>query len=137
MAFTKQCQSSLSLNGLRIPVRVGCGPDERAQTQIVRFDLRVDFASLPLGCHTDSLEDTVCYARMSEEIHRVSTRQEYRLIESLGLQTFAALKELLLPNQTLWLKVTKEKPPIPHLNEGASFVIQDSPLTSDSSSGVG
>lgn len=128
MGFTKPCQSSLSLNGLRLPIKLGCGPEERVEPQMVRFDVSVSFATLPVGCRSDSIEDTACYARIAEEVSRVSVRQEYHLIESLALQAFAAIKEILTPDQRLWLKVTKEKPPIPFMNEGASFIIQDPPF---------
>ena len=125
MASTRTCQSELSLNGLRILARIGYSAEERAEPQYVRFDIRVAFDSLPKGCTSDLLEETICYARITDEIARVTQKKEYRLIEALGYQAFVAVRELLRPNQKLWLKITKENPPLPLMNEGASFILQD------------
>jgi 7,8-dihydroneopterin aldolase/epimerase/oxygenase len=117
--------STLVLNGLRQSVRLGCEAEERQVPQFVRFDVKVRFESLPLACMTDDLKDTVCYAELGERIKKICQMTEYRLIERLGWDTFQELKTLLPSGALLWLKIHKERPPIPYENEGSSFVLGD------------
>jgi dihydroneopterin aldolase len=91
----------------------------------VRFDLQVRFSSLPQGCFTDNLGDTICYAQLSEQIKRICQLQEYQLIEKLGWDAFAAVKEILPQDTKLWLRLVKEKPPVENLEGGSSFTLAD------------
>lgn len=127
MAFTGRCPfSAITLNGLRLLVRLGCKEEERHIPQYVRFDVKVRFSELPQGCSSDQLEETVCYALLSQKVHEVCDRAEYALIEKLGWEVFRSLKEILPPSCQLWIRVLKEKPPIPEpLNNGASFCLGD------------
>ena len=130
MEFTAVCQfsrlfSGLSLNSLRIQVKLGCSAEERMNPQYVRFDIRVRFPSRPEGCLSDRLVDTVCYAELSEIVRKVSTAKEYDLIEKLGWDTFSSIKEILPKSVQLWLRTTKEKPPVPELVGGAAFSLGD------------
>src|SRR2546423_1880040 len=96
MASTELCKHSrLSLNGLRLQVKLGCHREERQIPQFVRFDVQICFKSPPAGCISDQLEDTVCYARLSELTRNVCNKSEYHLIEKLGWDVYSALKESL------------------------------------------
>lgn len=117
--------SSLTLHGLRLKVRLGCESEERAIPQYVQFDVRVRFKTLPSGCLSDSLDQTICYAQLTNQIRKISEKQEFRLIEHLGWQIFASLKEILPANTPLWIRTLKEKPPIEDLQGGASFTLGD------------
>jgi dihydroneopterin aldolase len=127
MEFTETCQfSALTLNGLRLKVKLGCGEEERQVPQFVRFDVRLRFSSPPRGCFSDNLEETTCYAQLSDQLHQICDQGEYLLIEKLGWKAFVALKRIIAPTSQLWLRVTKEKPPIADpLQDGASFCIGD------------
>ncbi len=116
--------SALSLNNLRLQVKLGYGEEERKNLQFVRFDIRIRFETLPPGCFSDQLQQTVCYAELSEHLTRICLK-EYHLIEHLGWTAFSHLKSHLPKTLKLWIKVTKENPPISNLQEGASFALGD------------
>ncbi len=125
MESKKPFLSTLALHGLRLEVRLGCHAEERQKPQYVRFDVKVRFTTLPLGCTSDSLSDTVCYAQLSDAIRKICHIQEYRLIEHLGWRAFVALKEIIPQSTQLWLKILKEKPPVADLQDGTSFCLGD------------
>lgn len=126
MVSNAVCQfSALTLNGLRLKVRLGCQEEERQVPQYVRFDVRLRFASMPGGCLSDKLEETFCYAEISDRIREVCAQREYHLIEKLAWEAFSTLKERLPQSTKLWLRTTKEKPPIEDLEDGASFCLGD------------
>jgi len=117
--------SSLTLEGFRQKVHLGCGEEERRVPQFVQFNVEIRFSALPQGCLTDDLEDTVCYAEMSEALREICQRSEYRLIEKLGWTAYSTLKKQLPPTVKLRIKLIKEKPPVPDLLNGSSFCVGD------------
>ena len=126
MAFSAPCKySTLSLNSLRLKVKLGCQAEERNEPQFVRFDITIRFSELPIGCVTDRLQDTVCYAQISEQVASICKKTEYSLIEKLGFDAFHSIREILPPSIGLLLKIVKEKPPVEHLEGGASFTLGD------------
>jgi dihydroneopterin aldolase len=74
---------------------------------------------------TDLLEETICYAKLSDEIQKVCNKREYQLIEKLTWDTYISIKATLPKDIQLWLRATKERPPIAHLEGGSSFSIGD------------
>jgi dihydroneopterin aldolase len=117
--------SSISISGLRLQVKLGCQAEERSIPQYVSFDAEVRFGQLPKGCYTDRLEETVCYAEMSDAIRRLCDQNEYHLIEKLGWDVYASLKEILPGGTQLRVKTWKEKPPVLQLEGGSIFVLGD------------
>jgi dihydroneopterin aldolase len=117
--------SSLSINRLRLLVSLGCSVEERKVLQYVSFDVQIRFSTLPSGCVTDSLEQTVCYAKLCQKIKDVCDLQEYQLIEKLGWDVYQAVREFLPQDTFLWLRATKEHPPVAHLEGGSAFSIGD------------
>ncbi len=115
--------STLALHSLKYKVRLGCTPEERSVPQGVRFDIQIRFESLPGGSFNDDLNETICYAKLSNRARVICDMREYQLIEKLGWDAFSALKEIIPPNVKLWLRVTKEKPPVAELEGGASFSV--------------
>lgn len=109
----------LSLNDLRLKVRLGCGAEERAAVQEVSFDLSIRFPRLPEGSRSDELEGTICYGALSEKLRALCESREFKLIEHLGWEAYRLLGPG--PDHGLWLRVTKLKPPVPDLLGGASF----------------
>lgn len=117
--------SSLSLNGLRYLVRIGCSDEEQAVPQPIHFDIQLRFRELPEGCRTDQLADTVCYGEISRRVAALCGLGPYHLIEKLGFEVYTDLRERLPAEVDLAVTLTKEKPPIPELIGGASFRIAD------------
>lgn len=117
----------LALNRLRRLVRLGCTPEERAAPQEVLFDLEIRFCALPRASETDALEDAICYAGLASALSEVCARGEFRLIERLGLEAFRAVRERTPRVAGLTLTVTKVRPPVPGLEGGASFRVQEDP----------
>lgn len=117
--------SSVSIIGLRLQVKLGCGEAERQVPQYVSFDAEVRFKQIPQGCLTDRLEETVCYAAMSEKIRALCEGHEYHLIEKLGWDAYSSIKKILPETSELRVKTTKEKPPVADLHGGSVFIIGD------------
>jgi hypothetical protein len=117
--------SKLSLNELRLLVRLGCSAEERQVPQYVSFNIEIRFATLPPGCESDSLQETVCYSKISQQIKTICERQEYQLIEKLGWNVYQELRETLPKDVLLWIRANKEHPPVAHLEGGAAFSIGD------------
>jgi dihydroneopterin aldolase len=111
---------ALSLSDLRLETRLGCGAEERARPQGVRFDLVIGFARPPEGSLTDRLDGTICYAELAELLRTLCQEREFHLIEHLGYEAYRRASRIT-GQQPLWLKVTKLRPPVPGLEGGASF----------------
>ena len=93
MALPKPCRfSSLSIANLRLKVKLGCGEEERQIPQFVSFAAEVRFKDLPQGCFSDRLDETICYALLSDKIRSLCNNNEYHLIEKLGWDVYAAIK---------------------------------------------
>ena len=121
-----QVYSSLSLSGLKIPVKIGWTETERSTDQLIRFDIRFRFPEIPPGCRTDQLKDTICYFELSQKIRQICHQTEYLLIEKLAFQILDSLKKTIpLPVQ-MQITVTKEQPAdMERIEGGASFSIGD------------
>lgn len=120
----RNTKCSLHLNELRLQVKLGCGAEERQNPQFVRFDIQIRFQAIPEGCFTDRIEDTLCYAKISEILKDLCDR-EYQLIEHLGMEAFSKLVDQTPANSYLKLCLTKERPPIEGLEGGASFTLEN------------
>lgn len=126
MAFTTpSVKTSLSLQGLRFQVHLGCSAEERSIPQFVRFDLEVYFLEPPSGCISDQLSETICYAVLSEKLRTLCSGREYQLIEKLGWDAYQSLRKYLPASVGLKLRAIKETPPIDELTGGAVFTISD------------
>ncbi len=124
-SINKCPNSKLSLHQLRCKVQLGCESEERQIFQYVSFDVTFRFQSLPSGCFNDRLTDTVCYAQIASQLNAVCVSREFHLIESLALEAFSNIKKSLPSSTQLWLRATKEKPPVDNLQGGASFSLGD------------
>jgi dihydroneopterin aldolase len=126
MASINKCPfSSLSLDRFQQKVRLGWGEEERRIAQDVSFDIRIRFNTIPKGCVSDQLNETICYKELSDQIREVCQKREYRLIENLGWTVFEKLKGSLPDQVQLFVRAIKEKPPIPDLKGSAHFCVSD------------
>lgn len=115
----------LSLEGVRLEVRLGAGEEERARPQPVELDVEIHFDRPPGACRTDRIEDTICYAQLVEAARELVVGHEFRSIERLGAALHERLRQELSEGARLWIEVTKLAPPIEGLRGGARFVLGD------------
>lgn len=118
-------RTTLRIHRLELDVRLGCGADERAVPQKVELEATLRFAATPRACRTDELADTVCYAELAEIARERANAREYRLVEHLGHELYAAFRDRLPDDTRLELVVRKVAPPVPGLLGGVSFAIEE------------
>ena len=114
---------TLRVHRLELDVRLGCEAEERSQPQRVELDATIRFAAMPAACRTDRLADTICYAELAEIARECASAREYRLVEHLGHEIFAAFRRRLPEGATVEILVKKVAPPIAGLRGGVSFAI--------------
>ena len=115
----------LDVEAIRLRVRLGCLPPERAVPQDVEVKVVIRFAELPAACWSDRLEDTVCYAELATLAREHCSRHEFNLVERLALELYGLIHERLPRGARLELTVTKLSPPVPELERGVRFTIAD------------
>jgi dihydroneopterin aldolase len=118
---------SIAINALRLPVVIGCGDQERAQPQPIRFDVEIALEAPPRCAETDQLDQTLDYDAVAEAIRRVASRAEYRLLERLVAVVRDELRQIVPDHATLTVGATKEKAPVANLDGGVSVVLTDRP----------
>ena len=106
----KKNHSSLSLQGLSIPVNLGCSDEERKIKQTIILDIVLYFKVIPQACHTDILNDTICYDKLVKEICDFCKSKDYCLIEHLGYEVYKLLKNKLSEEMDVKLSITKCNP---------------------------
>lgn len=115
----------LTIRGVLLPVRLGCGADERLNPQPVEIDLTIRFETPPRGMVTDRIEDTVSYDALVGAMKEVASDREFSLIEHLANEIFISLKSIVGPDHELRVTVRKVSPPIPEITKGAEFTVGD------------
>lgn len=121
------CEVVLDIEAIRLNVRLGCEPEERALPQAVEVKLAIRFATLPAACWTDELDDTVCYAALAALAREYCAAREFRLIERLALELHGLVRARLPKGARLALTVTKLAPPVAELERGVRFTIAEGP----------
>jgi dihydroneopterin aldolase len=116
---------TLGVHRLELDVRLGCDAEERSRPQKVELDATLRFAATPLACRTDRLDDAVCYAELAAIARECASAREYRLVEHLGHEIYAACRRRLPDHTSLSLVVRKVAPPIGGLRGGVSFAIEE------------
>lgn len=112
---------ALRLADLRLEVNLGCTEAERARRQEVRVTVELRFSEAPAGMTSDRLEETVCYAELSQKIVQHCERREYHLIERLGAEIYALVRELAGGRATIGVSAHKVRPPVERLEGGTFF----------------
>ena len=115
----------LRVQGISLPVHLGCFRGEKQQPQTVEFDVVIRFETPPQGMVTDRLAETVSYVAIVDRIKETVTDREFSLIEYLGKEVFAALKGIADEGHRLQLTVRKVSPPVPEITRGAEFTISE------------
>jgi 7,8-dihydroneopterin aldolase/epimerase/oxygenase len=118
---------SLYLEDLRLSVRLGCTADERATPQEVRVSVEFRFEEAPLGFESDRLDQTVCYAQVSEALKKHIEAREYNLIEKIAADGFRIVKEISGAGTMVSLTAHKVRPPVEGLLGGTKYRCADFP----------
>ena len=96
----------ITIKNLRINCIIGCKPEERVKPQEVRVTTCINCDCRKAG-QSDRLEDTINYARLSEQFIRIASVGQFNLIETLAEKIAAFCLEDSRVNQ---VEVTIEKP---------------------------
>jgi dihydroneopterin aldolase len=118
---------TLLLNDLSFQVHLGCGIDERRQTQEVRVSVELRFETPPRGTHSDELAETVCYARLAESISTHCQGREFQLVERLATDLYDVARGVAGPTVRIGLSLHKVRPPVAGLLGGAVYRVADFP----------
>lgn len=116
---------ALYLQDLVLAVHLGCEPPERMEAQEVRVSLSLRWPETPKAVLSDQLEDTVCYARLSQAIQALVEGREFRLIEKLGGDIYNCVRAQIPSSTSLKVRVHKVRPPIRALQGGAVYECGD------------
>lgn len=109
-------KATLILSDFQVPMSLGWGEAERAQMQTVSLDLEIIYASLPSGCETDQLDDTLCYDALTQAIKHRLVAQPYRLIEHVAQVVYDLIMQYLHVGDYVRLCISK-RPPIDGLSQ--------------------
>lgn len=122
--------SSFIIERLALPASLGLYEKERAHKQPVVISVRLYFPELP-ACTQDDAGTFIDYAGLSNRLTGLVESQHFQLIEYLAHALFQAARAYLdahdAKHVALWLKLTKCKPELRYLEDGASFVLCDLP----------
>lgn len=119
--------SQLILEKLNLKVKLGYLAEERSIPQWVSVKITLNFTKLPMGCFNDQLNDTFCYATLSDELQKFCDKHSFKLIEAFAYHLHQFIKNKLseLKNEKIGLALCVTKnPKLSQLNQ-ASFLISD------------
>ena len=116
-------QYILEIRDLVLPVHLGCEAEEREVPQEVAFSVAVRMPGRPQACVTDDLNDSICYAEISEVILKQVVGREFKLIEYLAQEVFQAIKAMRTSDFLMRLEIHKLHPPVANLRGGSFFSI--------------
>jgi len=117
--------NQMSLHEISSFVHLGCSAEERIHPQEIRIHLDLFFAVTPLACKTDQLSDTVCYAKITNNIIQACKGQHFQTVEYLAQHCFRTIREIIDREIKMRLIVTKVRPPVSALQGGVSFCLGD------------
>ena len=115
----------ITIKKLRISCIIGCNPEERVKQQEVLVTTRLSCDCSKAG-RSDRLEDTINYAKLSEQFIRIATEGQFNLIETLAERIAAFCLEDPRVSQ---VEVTIEKPAaIPQADYAAVTITREQSL---------
>lgn len=98
------------MENIVVSVRIGCNENERLEPQPIQVDVRMEFDIRAAG-KSDSLKDTLDYVKAYRLLKEVARSQEFFLLERFSELCAEAL--LRLGARSVWIRVSKERCPIP------------------------
>lgn len=116
---------TLYIKDLSLYLKLGCLPEERKSPQQVLVNMEFRFPKAPHAIESDNLEDTICYAEVSNALKNYCEGKEFKLIEKLARDLALVTKDIIGNNIALSLTVHKVRPPIENLLGGTLYRISD------------
>lgn len=123
--MTTNAVTTLRLEGLSLPVRLGCEAEERAIPQEVRITAEFRFEHPLKAEYSDDLGDTVCYAEVCDALRALCCSREFKLIERMGAECLAVIRTIAGDGVRIALTVHKVRPPVEGLTGGAIYTCGD------------
>ncbi len=117
-------RATLTIQSLRIWVHLGCTDAEREHPQPVDIDIAIYFPSPPLGCRSDELKDTICYAHIVDIVKKILEPSSFKLVEHLAQAIINALRRVIAADHKIKVTITKLKPPIAQVHSGIRFELK-------------
>lgn len=121
----KSIQAQITLLQLKLNVNLGWPKAERIKKQKVLIDIELSFAEPPIGCITDNLKDTYCYADLVKLVQTCANQREFHLVEHLGHEIYLSIKRMLTPEMRVMVKITKKPAVLKYLTSGIMFCYGD------------
>lgn len=112
----------LEVHPFRVWFHLGMHATERVHVQPVDISVDIEFKSMPQGCITDEISDTVDYTNLIAVARELALRMEFGLIEHLGHTLYNEFKKLIAPDIKFTVKVHKLVPPFDGITNGVTFV---------------
>ncbi len=103
----------ITLAGVRIFPRIGTTPEERSNPQECELDLTI-WGNFESAADTDSLDKSIDYCRVLEEVQEIAGAREYALVESLG---YSISRTVLLKFPAKRVNVKLRKRPVVLLDQ--------------------
>ena len=131
--------AALSINNLRLSVRLGVGEGERERPQAVELNARFYFEELSECAINDESQKFICYDSICNRLLNYVDGKEFRFLEYLTMDLHRVihdnLEEQLGEQRTsklrIWLQIRKLAAPVPYMTGGAEFTYSDIPSTSN------
>jgi len=114
--------SQLCIIDYELGVYIGVSKQEKMLKQKILISIKVDFKNLPKAIITDSIDDTLCYHNICNQL-KLSNDKVYSTIEYLCNELYNLLHKIIKPND-FQLEV-KKFPVINSLKGGVSFILSN------------
>jgi dihydroneopterin aldolase len=112
--------SRLLLKKVEFDIHLGCFDAESRNKQPIWVEFDIIFKNLPGACQSDSLNETICYATLSDAVGNFLHNKAFKTLEALAAAIFITVKPLTTPQSSLRIGVTKH-PTLNFPNESATF----------------
>lgn len=101
---------SIILKDLALKLNLGLTSIERSKKQTVLLQIKIIFPKKPLACSSNDIKDTICYATLIKKIQEFCRNKKFILIEELGEQLLAIIKNNIPKKCKIHLQVQKKRP---------------------------
>ncbi len=90
--------------------------------------MSVAFRKEPEAQKTDQIQNTVCYFKICEALHKLTANHTFFLIEKLSHQALKTIKSLVPEEVYIKVRVHKPHPPVKGLTKGVCYTLGDKEL---------
>lgn len=115
----------LLIKEIKLKVNLGWPRAERLKKQTVIVDVKIQFDEPPVGCITDNLKDTFCYAELVSLLQSSVHHKEFHLVEYLARELYQVIKAKC-PEEKIALRITKKPSVLKYLTNGIDFMYGES-----------